>query len=49
MLQEIASQIPALAPFLTDYLQIRLVIDAHFIHRELQWRLGECSVQRKAN
>jgi predicted nucleic acid-binding protein len=39
MLHELASQVPALAPFLEDYLQIKLVIDANFVHRELQWRL----------
>jgi hypothetical protein len=39
-LQELASQIPAFAPFLEDYVQLRLVIDANMVHEELQWRLG---------
>jgi hypothetical protein len=39
MLWELASQVPALAPFFKDYFQIRLVLDANFVHRELQWKL----------
>jgi predicted nucleic acid-binding protein len=42
-LQELAAQLrsrlPELAPFLEECLQLRLVIDANYIHRELQWRL----------
>jgi len=38
-LHALASQLPELAPLLEDYLQIKLVIDANFVHQELQWRL----------
>jgi predicted nucleic acid-binding protein len=46
MLQEISSQIPELAPFLSEYLQVRVVIDANVVHKELQWRLQS---RRKAD
>lgn len=39
LLQLLAAQVPALAPLVEEHLQIRLVIDANFVHRELQWRL----------
>ena len=39
MLYELVSQVPAFAPFFKNHFQIRLVLDANFVHRELQWRL----------
>ena len=37
---ELARNIPALAPFIHNLVQIRLVLDANIVQGELRWRLG---------